>query len=207
MVWLGHNRGLKERFSPSSIEATVERLGVWGPLALAGIGFVLPFLMIPRWPMVFVAGALYGIWCGTALGVFASGLGSTVHFLLTRRMLRRSGSRWRRWLRAAGRLDNRRSFLFLFFLRAFPLTHCGLVNVTAGALHMEMKTYLSATLLGMIPSSLVYAAWGKLMQRPHPAYYVLAVVLTLLLFVAAGIAIRKLFPTVRLATAPAERGV
>jgi uncharacterized membrane protein YdjX (TVP38/TMEM64 family) len=206
MVWLGHSRGMRERFTPGSLESMVERLGVWGPLALAGIGFLLPFLMVPRWPVVFVAGALYGIWCGTALGVFSSGLGSTAHFLVMRRMLRHARLQKRPTMRTVSRMDSRRSFWLLFSLRAFPLTHCGLVNLLASALHMEIKPYLSATLLGMIPSSLLYAAWGKLMQRPHPAYYVLAVALTVSLAITAGLGIRRLRPVLQEISSPPASG-
>lgn len=154
------------------VERLVElgrRLGWWGPLGILVLGVATPLVLLPRWPLAVVSGLLYGVAAGAALANVASTLGAMVHYALARSMLAP-------WCRA--RLERRRSrwldippghaFAALVLLRAFPLSNFVATNILAGTLRVPPGTYLAASFLGMIPSSVMYAAWGHAIRRPSP---------------------------------------
>lgn len=174
-VLIGRHPAVKGHLSEASIRAWVDHLGVWGPTAILGVSMVLPFLFLPRWPVVFVAGALYGIVLGTVIGTAAGTLGAIVHYALARRMFKSTGEKVRRRFRLSERMDDRKTFVVIFGLRAFPLSNYGLTNLLASALNMKMLPFIGATFLGIIPSTLMYAAWGKMMRKPSPEYFALAI--------------------------------
>ena len=59
---------------------------------------------------------------------------------------------------------------------------------------MKIGNYLLATFFGMIPSTVMYAAWGKLMKKPDPSVFYLAVGAVLLLLAGTAVARRYLRP-------------
>lgn len=167
------------------ISAWTGSLGTRGPVAILLLGLFTPLFFIPRWPIAFASGLLYGTLWGTVLANVASCLGAVLHYAMSRSLL----APWCRRLlekRRSGLLDipRERAFLALFLLRAFPLSNFVATNILAGTLRIPFRTYLGATFLGMIPSSLMYAAWGKLMKKPSPEFYAIAV--ASLVFIVAG---------------------
>ena len=183
----------REWFHVDRIERLAEAMGVWGPVAIAALAILSPLLFLPRWPIAVVCGLLYGAVWGTALANGASTLGALLHYFLARGMLAPTARRLiarRQW--AVQALPPQHAFLALFFLRAFPLSNFVATNLIAGALRIPWGTYVAASFLGMIPSTLMYAAWGKTLKRPEAGFY--AVALVSLLFIAAGtLAARRRF--------------
>ena len=71
---------------------------------------------------------------------------------------------------------SRNAFTSILMLRLIPGVPIWLVNVTAGLLRMRLVAYLVATMVGIAPSTIVYAAigsdFGRMFergQRPDPA--------------------------------------
>jgi uncharacterized membrane protein YdjX (TVP38/TMEM64 family) len=179
-------------FTPHGGKLTVDglsdwagRLGAWGPAILIAAGILTPLAFMPRWPIAFVAGLLYGLVGGTLLSTAASTLGAWLHFHLSRSLL---APVTRRVLRKTNleryRLPKEHEFTAILLLRAFPLSNFVLTNILSGALGLNVRRYVLASFLGMIPSSLMYAAWGKLLKKPSGEFYVVAVLT--LVFVAGG---------------------
>ncbi len=180
-------------FSVEQIGAWSRALGAWGPLLLFLLGLLTPLLLLPRWPIAFVAGLLYGISGGAVLANVASTAGAWLHFLVARSLLAPASARLlRRYGMDRLEIPRERVFLALFFLRAFPLSSFVATNLLAGSLRVPLRTYLAATFVGMIPSTLMYAAWGKMVKRPSPAFFAVAV-LTLLFLVGGTIAAQRRF--------------
>lgn len=189
------------RFTPLRDYLTVEgvrdlsaRLGWWGPFVLAVAGTVGPLFLLPRWPVCFAGGMLYGVIWGAVLGNVAGLLGCWVHYLSARKLVS-AGSR-----RVLNRFDfdpdtlsPGKAFWALFLLRAFPLSNSAATNILAGALRISTRTYLIASFLGMIPSSLMYASWGKLMKKPDPVFYALAVGILVVMVAGTALARHLLF--------------
>lgn len=194
-VLLSRFTPLGEWLTMEKVRRTAEGLGVWGPLVIAAVGIFSPLLFLPRWPVAFVSGLLYGVFWGTVLATTVSTLGAWLHFLQARTLLsgysavllRRSGF-------AGKEIPPGRVFSIIFFLRAFPLSNFVATNLLAGALRMKLGNYLLATFFGMIPSTVMYAAWGKLMKKPDPSVFYLAVGAVLLLLAGTAVARRYLRP-------------
>lgn len=173
-------------FSEARLREVATRLGVWGPAVIVGLGIVTPLAFLPRWPLAFLGGMLYGLTWGTLLATFASTLGAWLNYSLSRSLLAPMTGR----LKARYRLDRLhvpqdKEFLFIFLMRAFPLSSFVLTNLIAGALRMRPGRYVVASFFGMIPSSLMYAAAGKLMKKPDAKFYYMAAGI-LVVFVAAS---------------------
>lgn len=183
----------REWFSVERLSELSRRLGYWGPVLILVVGIITPVLFLPRWPVAFVCGMLYGLVWGSALANVASLLGAWLHFVLSKSLLAPMSARLLR-RRNGDRLTipRRHAFAGLFFLRAFPLSNFVATNLLAGSLRIPTGTYLSATFLGMIPSTLMYAAWGKLMKQPSKGFYWLIAAVMLVLIVGTGLARKKL---------------
>jgi uncharacterized membrane protein YdjX (TVP38/TMEM64 family) len=174
------------------ITALAGRLGAWGPLFILAAGIVTPLLFLPRWPLAFLGGLLYGVVGGAMLATFASTLGAWLHFTLSSTLLAPFSDR----LRRKYNLDRfvvppHKEFTAIFIMRAFPLSNFVATNLVAGALRMNRSKFVLASFLGMIPSSLLYAAGGKLLKKPSPGFYVLTG-LAFLLMVAGTVYAEKL---------------
>lgn len=199
VVAVAHIPAVSGRLNVKSISTWVEQLGMWGPVGILVISLALPFLLLPRWPVVFVAGALYGIVGGSIVGCVAGTLGALFHYLFASRLFRSAGHRVRERFHLPEHMDNRKAWVVIFSMRAFPLSNYGLTNLLAGALGMRWGPFASATFIGMIPSTVMYAAWGKLLKKPSPGYYALAIALVVALSLGSWWMGRKMLG------APAER--
>lgn len=150
-------------------------------LIYMGLYFFVTGLSLPgALVMTLAGGFLFGMWEGAAAAVTGATAGCAAMFLAAR-------SAWGETLRAravrAGgliqRLEagaSRDAFTYILMLRLIPGVPIWLVNVTAGLLRMRLFAYLSATVVGIAPSTIVYAAigsdFGRMFergQRPNPA--------------------------------------
>lgn len=139
-------------------------------------GLSLPGALV----MTLAGGFLFGMWEGAAAAVTGATAGCAAMFLAARSA---SGEALRaRAVRAGGlmqRLEagaSRDAFTYILMLRLIPGVPIWLVNVTAGLLRMQLVPYLTATVVGIAPSTIVYAAigsdFGRMFergQRPNPA--------------------------------------
>jgi uncharacterized membrane protein YdjX (TVP38/TMEM64 family) len=157
------------------ITAFAQRLGNWGPAVIIILGIVTPLLFIPRWPLAFLGGLLYGVVWGTLLATFASALGAWLHFTLSASLLAPFSDRLRKKFKIEHFVvPEHKEFTAILIMRAFPLSNFVATNLIAGALRMNRTKFVIASFLGMIPSSAMYAAWGKLMKKPSPHFYIVA---------------------------------
>jgi uncharacterized membrane protein YdjX (TVP38/TMEM64 family) len=170
-------------FDKERIRVLADDLGVWGPALIIAVGTFTPLLFLPRAPLAFVSGLLYGVFWGTLLATFASTLGAWLNFVLAKTLLAPAADRLRR-TSALARLNvpADKEFLVIFIVRALPISNFVVTNLLAGALKMRPGSYLLATFLGMLPTSVMYAAWGKLLKQPSSEFYYVAA-FTLLLVV------------------------
>jgi uncharacterized membrane protein YdjX (TVP38/TMEM64 family) len=184
---LGMHEPFRHAFGVENIERIADRLGAYGPAVILLAGLVSPLFFLPRWPLCFVAGLLYGVVWGALLATVASLLGAALQFLLARTFLAGYAKRLIARSRLAGTtIPHDKTFAAVFLLRAFPLSNFVLTNLLAGALHLRTDVYIAASFLGMIPSSIMYSAWGKFAKKPGAGFLVL-IFSVLFLLVAGGI--------------------
>ena len=172
--------------SVDAVAGFAETLGPWGPITIVIFGILSPLLFLPRWPVAFVGGMLYGVLWGAILSNVASTIGSAFQYYLARGLLAPFSAR----LLARTRLPVKsipedKAFPILFFLRAFPISNFIATNLLAGSVRVPATAYFAATFLGMIPSSFMYSSWGKLLKKPGLPFYILAVAIVVALVVAS----------------------
>ncbi len=107
------------------------------------------------------AGLLFGSVLGTVYAVVAATIGATLAFIVTRYLLhdpvqRRFGPR----LEGINQELAERGFNYLLFLRLVPLFPFFLINLAAGLTRLPLRTFVLATMLGIIPGGFVYVNAG-----------------------------------------------
>ena len=107
-------------------------------------------------------GFLFGRWVATALVVTAGTLGATVLFLGVRYLL---GEAARRRLGLVGERINEGfthdGFNWLLFLRLTPFFPYFLVNLVPALTDIRVRTYVAATFVGILPSTLIVTNLGQ----------------------------------------------
>ncbi len=190
-ICIGFFTPLKEYLTIDSIRSFAETLGLWGPVTLLVIGAIAPLLFLPRWPICFISGMLYGVIWGTVIANFASLLGAWIHYVTAKKLVSDSSEKLlNKFNLNINKLRDMNSFWAIFILRAVPVSNSAATNVLAGALKISTVSYLLASFLGMIPSTIMYVAWGKLMKKPDPEFYAVAVGIVAIMIIAT-IAVRR----------------
>ncbi len=119
-------------------------------------------ISIPAMSMVtVVAGALYGVWLGALGVVIGATVGATAVFHATHtslgRILRARAGPWLRRFQTGFR---RNEFFYLLALRLIPVIPFWVLNVAPGLVGMRLRNYVLATMLGILPGTVVYVAIG-----------------------------------------------
>jgi pyruvate/2-oxoglutarate dehydrogenase complex dihydrolipoamide dehydrogenase (E3) component/uncharacterized membrane protein YdjX (TVP38/TMEM64 family) len=132
--------------------------------ALAFFGAYVAFtgLSLPGAALLtLAAGAVFGLLWGTVLVSFASAIGATVAFLLSRFVLREwVQSRFGARLAAVNRGVERDGPLYLFLLRLTPVVPFFLINLAMGLTPMRARTFYWVSQAGMLAGTLVYVNAG-----------------------------------------------
>jgi uncharacterized membrane protein YdjX (TVP38/TMEM64 family) len=112
--------------------------------------------------LTITGGFLFGTVVGAGLAVLGATAGAVAIFLVARTSLgeplrARAGP----WLERMRRGFQENAFSYLLVLRLIPLFPFWLVNVVPALLGMGLGAYALATLIGIVPGSLVFASLGN----------------------------------------------
>ena len=111
--------------------------------------------------MTIAAGALFGLATGVLLVSFASSIGATLAFLVSRHLLRDwVQTRFGEKLGAINRGIEREGGFYLFTLRLVPLFPFFLINLVMGLTPMRAATFYWVSQLGMFAGTVVYVNAG-----------------------------------------------
>lgn len=112
--------------------------------------------------LTLAGGFLFGIFPGLLFVIFSATLGATLLFLAVRsafgESLAKSASGWTEKMRKG---FQNHAFSYLLTLRLIPLFPFWVVNIVPALLNVNLKTFVTATLLGIIPGSAVYVILGS----------------------------------------------
>ena len=111
-------------------------------------------------------GLVFGKWAGTLLIVFAATLGATLVFLAARYLFADIA---RKKIGGLAQKINegftKDAFNYLLFLRLVPLFPFWLVNLAPAFTNVSLKTYVTATAIGILPGTFVFANLGQNLGR------------------------------------------
>ena len=134
---------------------------------LASIGFFLIYVLITGLSlpgaavMTLAAGAVFGVAWGLLLVSFASSLGATLAFLLSRSLLRDwVQTRFGAYLQAINAGLEKDGNFYLFSLRMVPLFPFFVVNLLMGLTPMKTTNFYLISQLGMLPGTFVFVFAG-----------------------------------------------
>jgi uncharacterized membrane protein YdjX (TVP38/TMEM64 family) len=125
---------------------------------IAVVSLSLPGALI----MTLSGGFLFGPWFGGLAAATGASLGAAVIFLICRTAIGdalrgKAGST----IAKVEEGVRRDAFSYLLTLRLIPVMPFWLVNLAAGFVAIPLRTFLVATVLGILPGSLVYAGLGS----------------------------------------------
>ena len=160
--------------------------GPLAPLAAVAITSMLVSAMVPRSIVAAAAGLLYGAPLGSAYVVTGALLGAMFSFEVGRR-LGRDFLRGRRRVATVDRFLSHRGLVGVLALRLLPIAPFGLVSYGFGATAVRRVPFLLATVVGIAPSTIIFATLGANAMRPtSPAF--IASTIAAVTFAAAGLA-------------------
>ena len=127
-------------------------------LEVAVVGLSLPGAVI----LTVAAGIVFGWWVATLAVVAGAPLGATLIFLVARTACGSSAARrvGPRLSRIAGGL-RADAFSYLLFLRLMPVFPFWLVNLASAVLGVELRTFVAATVIGIIPGTVTFTLVGE----------------------------------------------
>lgn len=159
---LQHRRaGLHALVQAHPIGAALGYMGLY----LAVVALSLPGALI----MTLSGGFLFGPIWGTAAAVIGASAGAIVMFLVARTTA--GDALRRRAERSGGVLGNlergirENAFSALLIARLIPALPFWLVNIAAGLVKMPLRTYALGTVIGILPSTFIYASVGAGLDR------------------------------------------
>ena len=153
------NRDAMLRFTDAHFVAA---LALGFAVYAGAVAFSLPGALV----LALATGFVFGRWVGTALVVAAATTGATILFLAARYIFADAA---RRRLGALGERINagftENAFSYLLFLRLVPAFPFFLVNLAPAFTSVPLRTFVLATLVGIVPGTFVFVNLGETLGR------------------------------------------
>ncbi|MCP4830014.1 MAG: FAD-dependent oxidoreductase, partial [Proteobacteria bacterium] len=125
--------------------------------------------------LTLAGGALFGFWTALLLVSFASSIGATLAFLVSRVLLRDwVQQRFGRHLQTVNGGFSKDGAFYLFSLRLVPLFPFFLINLVMGLLPIRPRTFYWVSQLGMLPGTAVFVNAGTQLGRLDSASGILS---------------------------------
>ncbi|WP_346936902.1 TVP38/TMEM64 family protein [Clostridium sp.] len=167
---------------------------------IGGFGYLAPFIYIlcftilpiaffPVPILALAAGLLFGFLPGTLYTLIGAVLNSAIMFLMakvlakdavTNLLQRKLPKNWSSFLFD---LDEKRGFGIIFILRLIPAMPYNLINYGAGLTSIKFSSYMLATILGILPGTLVFLNIGNQSLNIHNPAFIVSIILLMLLTV------------------------
>jgi uncharacterized membrane protein YdjX (TVP38/TMEM64 family) len=181
-------RSLGIELDPESIRTSVDRLGVWGPLAFVAIVALRIPLAVPSAIVLMGGGVIFGSVAGTLYGAAGLLISAIAAFL---------GSRWAGRDAVEARVPTRMRYLFdlagsrmgaivVAVGTAYPLSVITSLHLIAGVTSMSLPVFALAAGVGALGRAALYTYFGSRLVDADPmemlgvaALFALAMVLPL----------------------------
>jgi uncharacterized membrane protein YdjX (TVP38/TMEM64 family) len=179
--------------NPELIKLQILKWGAWAPIGYMLLYAFGPSLLVPGAVMTVAAGLAFGTVKGSIYAVLGADIGALVAFAAGRFLGKGFVTSMLGGARFKAILDKiaRNGFQIVLYLRVFPIVPYNALNLLAGASPICFKDYFWASMIGMIPGSILFAFLGNELWHPTSPRFLLALLLILLSF-AAGEAYRRM---------------
>ena len=172
-IWLLLNHA--EWFeNPAVVKSEVVRWGAWGPLVYMLLYAVGPSFLVPGAVMTIAGGLAFGTTWGSVYSLIGADVGAIVAFGAGR-FLGRSfvegivGPRFETMLQRIAR----NGFQIILYLRIVPVIPYNALNLLAGSTPITFRDYFWASMIGMIPGTILFAFLGDALWHPlSPRFFI-----------------------------------
>ncbi|MFG6495501.1 TVP38/TMEM64 family protein [Fictibacillus sp. UD] len=171
--------------TPMSLRDWVLSFGMVAPIIYVILNVIRPFTLFPISVLSLAGGLAFGVIWGTVYTVFSATIGAILTFYIAKHL----GDRWlKKKSDAPTRVEKWQSklkekgFVYIFLLRIIPVLNFDLVSYVAGISRLKLRSYILATLLGVLPGTLAYNLLGDSFIKGNGA--VIAVAIGIVLLVA-----------------------
>lgn len=150
---------MREQFTRDNVRAFVENLrDVWyGPAIFIGAFMLACVLALPASVFCLAAGFIWGWALGSLYAIVGGLLGAIASFYMGRFIGDGLLQRFGRVGRAVARQVDHAGFSSLLALRFIPGIPFAVLNYGAGVAGVRTRDFIASTLLGIVPSMLVFA--------------------------------------------------
>lgn len=164
------------------LEGWVDSAGVFAPIAYVSAYVLLTILLFPGSIATVASGALFGPVWGTVLTVIGATIGATAAYFIARhlgreRLRSRLGPRLQRFDDSL----TRTGFISVLIVRLLPIAPFNVSNYALGVTGIEMRPYVLATIVGIIPGTVAFVALGSTLRDPTSIGFFLSVAAVLAL--------------------------
>jgi len=146
---------------------SIERFRSWVEQQpfIAGLSYFIIYVLICSLPvaalMTVIGGAVFGFGCGSLIVSFASSLGATFSFLLSRWLLRDwVQTKFGQYLQTINKGVEREGAFYLFSLRLIPVFPFFAINLVFGLTPIKTWTFYWVSQVGMLAGTAVYVNFG-----------------------------------------------
>ncbi len=158
--------------------------------------FALPFAAIKT----VLAGALFGLIPGVILTSFASSIGSTLCFLMSRFVLRDFvENKYSKYLDKINKGIKEDGIYYLFFLRLSPIFPFFIINLVFGLTKMKTMTFYIISQIGMLIGTIVFVNAGVQLSKINDMSDILSfnLILSFILIGLVPLIIKKLIQIIK----------
>jgi uncharacterized membrane protein YdjX (TVP38/TMEM64 family) len=183
---------LSSRIRPEVLINVMKRLDAWAPLVyMALMALAIIISPIPSVPLDIAAGIVFGPLLGTIYSVIGATIGAVVSFLLARILGRELIEGFLRGhINFCTDCSDKILAKIVFLSRLIPVISFDIISYGAGLTKMSLKAFTIATILGMIPLTFLYTAYGSILTINAWIGIVVGVIF-IILFLAAPPIIEK----------------
>ena len=139
----------------------INDLGWLAPVLFLVIYAVATVMLLPTMVLTLAGGAIFGPVIGTVLNLFGATIGAAFAFLITRHLIydwfsKKRGAKLNKLIAGV----DQRGWIFVAFLRLFPIVPFNLVNYGLAVTGIKFRLYLITTFIFLIPAEIIYTYFG-----------------------------------------------
>ena len=176
-IWLlmAHSEWFRD---PKLVKVEVLQWGIWGPVVFMLLYAVGPSFLVPGAVMTIAGGLAFGTARGSVYSLIGGDAGALLAFAAGR-FLGKSfveqivGARFQSMLQKIAK----HGFQIIFYLRMVPVIPYNALNLLAGASPIAFRDYFWATMIGMVPGTILFAFLGDALWHPLTPKFLLALLL------------------------------
>ena len=119
----------------------------------------------PALPLLIAGGLLFGTWLGTGLNLAGTALAALGGYWVARAVARGALHRWLAAHVPVHEMTRRRGMVAVARFRLLPIVPLAVGNFAAGLAGMQIGPYLIGTLVGQLPSTVIYTYFADALVK------------------------------------------